>query len=181
MLKGAGCLHDICCHGEAFLFGSLCGYKQPKNLNGVSCIKVFLTIKKGEEVKVYLRSSRNISRCLSLETAMGIATALAAGFGIVAVAAGAAGVEVPNHSLIASPAPISIAARTAPMAMRLVGNPAVAHPARAATRAVKNTAMACCSSDNPVGLLIFITTYSYGSRLKIISLQGFQGRLGSAG
>ena len=56
--------------------------------------------------------------------------------------AGAADADVPNSSLIASPAPSNIAATTAPTAMWLVGNPAAAHPERAATRAAKNTAMA---------------------------------------
>jgi len=79
-----------------------------------------------------------------------------------ATVAGAAVEEAPNHSLIAKPAPISIAATTAPTANLLVGKPAVAHPASAATRAVKNTAMACCWSLNPVGLLILITADNYG-------------------
>jgi hypothetical protein len=88
---------------------------------------------------------------------------VAAAFGVAVVAVGDV-VDVvvvvcdPSSSLIARPAPSSMAATTAPMAILSVGNPAVAHPARAAMTAAKNTSTACMLFDKPVELLILFSS-----------------------
>jgi hypothetical protein len=156
------CTTSVATGAEA-LYASLCGCRGTLKSVRRRLHKSFSDIKKGEEIKVYLWSSKNINRCLILKIASGVVIDLRGRDACGVVGVGAAVVVVPSHSLIASPAPISIAATTAPTARRVVGNPAVAHPARAATKAVKKTAIACCWSLNPVELLIFIPKENYGS------------------
>jgi hypothetical protein len=126
-----------------------------KNLLRHRLHKSFSTKKEKEEANVYFRRSRNIRRRFNLKIEVGVTEALGAAAG-AGVGVDVVVVLTPKYSLIASPAPSSIAATTAPIASLSVGNPAAAHPARVAITAAKNTAIACLLSLNPLELLIFI-------------------------